>query len=175
MDIQEFPKWKYSATGAAQIVRDKFEEQDLGDGWFNTPWEAKGETPKPILPPGVDLENIQSAPLAEIRPMAVFQEYPKWVTPPGGEAVLVQSAAEEKALMGASEPPKKPDADDDKDGDDKDEDGDGDDKKPVLTVAKGPRGMFYVKDASGANVSPGFATEDEANAAKADMEANPQG
>lgn len=30
----------------------------------------------------------------------VFQEFPKWVTPEGGEPVLVQTAEEEAAVMG---------------------------------------------------------------------------
>lgn len=36
----------------------------------------------------------------------VFHEYPKWVTPPDGEPVIVQDAEEEAAVM-ASEPAKR--------------------------------------------------------------------
>lgn len=37
----------------------------------------------------------------------VFQEFPKWVTPEGGEPVLVQTAEEEAALLGTAEKPRR--------------------------------------------------------------------
>lgn len=35
------PKWKYHATEQAVVVDDDDSEQALGDGWFDTPAEAK--------------------------------------------------------------------------------------------------------------------------------------
>lgn len=34
----------------------------------------------------------------------MFQEYPKWVTPKDGEAVIVQDKAEEDKVLGKEEP-----------------------------------------------------------------------
>lgn len=188
MDLQEFPKWKYKG-GMTCLVHDRHEESDLGDGWFDTPWEAKGEKPEPILPPGIELENIQNVSAADIKPDRSGPiEFPKWVTPkPGADPVLVQNAAEERALMAsvepapapapapapspapASEPVQQP----------------ADEPVSVIgipvepssyTVAKGPRGLYFVKDSTGANVGRGYDSEEEANAAKADLEAsNAQG
>jgi len=39
----EFPKWKYSATGAV-IVDDEAAETALGAGWFNFPDEVTHDT-----------------------------------------------------------------------------------------------------------------------------------
>ena len=35
---------------------------------------------------------------------------------------------------------------------------------PAFTIAKGPRGLWFVKDASGKNISSGYTSEDEASA-----------
>lgn len=37
-----------------------------------------------------------------------FQEYPKWVTPPGGQPRIVASRAEEDEAMGTAKEKKKP-------------------------------------------------------------------
>lgn len=38
----------------------------------------------------------------------VFREFPKWVTPPGGELVIVESAEEEARVMGPHAPQSAP-------------------------------------------------------------------
>lgn len=37
MSFQEYPKWLYSASEPARIVKDKDEQSALGDGWSETP------------------------------------------------------------------------------------------------------------------------------------------
>ena len=37
----EFPKWKYHLEGEALIVSSELEEEELGDGWFDTPMLAR--------------------------------------------------------------------------------------------------------------------------------------
>ena len=32
-----FPKWKYHMDGESAVVNSELEEEDLGDGWFDTP------------------------------------------------------------------------------------------------------------------------------------------
>lgn len=49
--------------------------------------------------------------MAEKKPYE-FQEYPKWVTPADGKAVLVQSAVEETDVMGVPPVPPPPPASD---------------------------------------------------------------
>lgn len=38
---QEFPKWKYHAVQGSIIVNSADEESALGEGWVNSPAEAK--------------------------------------------------------------------------------------------------------------------------------------
>lgn len=42
-NISDYPKWKYHAEYPAMIVSSAEDEDGLGDGWFDTPWEPKGE------------------------------------------------------------------------------------------------------------------------------------
>jgi hypothetical protein len=50
----EFPKWKYSPTGANRIVHDPDEEAALGSGWADHPFPAAAapaaEPPAPAAP-----------------------------------------------------------------------------------------------------------------------------
>lgn len=39
--MSEFPKWLYHAHKPAVVVDDADAEEDLGEGWFDTPAEAK--------------------------------------------------------------------------------------------------------------------------------------
>lgn len=50
--FQELPKWKYRKTGESVIVDDKFAEDELGEGWFDTAEQAtadqQGEAETPV-------------------------------------------------------------------------------------------------------------------------------
>ena len=39
--MRDYPRWKYHATKAAVVVPDEAAEKVLGDGWHNSPGEAK--------------------------------------------------------------------------------------------------------------------------------------
>ncbi len=39
--MDQYPKWKYGKDGAAQIVQDEEADKALGDGWYESPVDAK--------------------------------------------------------------------------------------------------------------------------------------
>lgn len=43
---QEFPKWKYHYQHKQVIVKDEFEEANLGPDWYNSPADVK--PPEPV-------------------------------------------------------------------------------------------------------------------------------
>lgn len=44
MQFEEYPKWLYHAVEPPRIVNDPLEWEALGDGWAQSPDEAKGVT-----------------------------------------------------------------------------------------------------------------------------------
>jgi hypothetical protein len=102
----EFPKWKYGPDERAELVHSTEQEEALGEGWFDTPWEAKGEVPKPAIPVGkvprfgVGLEP-HTGTVENREP--VFLEYPKWIDGIDGKPVIANSAEHEAEIIAAAE------------------------------------------------------------------------
>jgi hypothetical protein len=109
MTDRNYPKCLYGANGETRIVNSRFEHDQLGEGWFESPWEAKGLS-EPEDAPTHAVSTVESAPVAE--QVAQQQSEPAQPEAPKpmnaaqkkkAEAEARKKAAEEEAARKAEE------------------------------------------------------------------------